>query len=230
MDHMPAAGRSGGVVSLWDPNIFKVQDSIKHPNFLLSVGVMKGSNKAVNVINVYTPQNVTQKKSLWDVIGGLLGSMSGRWVILGDFNAVRCLEEMMNSKFNKKCASNFNNFIIYNGLREFDMKGMKFTYHNNKGNKHSKIDWVLVCLEVFSEWPVACLRALPRVHSDHRPLVLSCSNKNFGSNPFKFFNSWLDRKDFNEVIKKATDNFHGIEDSDVRLMEKFKRIRDDIKV
>ncbi|KAJ0754426.1 putative endonuclease/exonuclease/phosphatase [Helianthus annuus] len=143
------------------------------------MGVLKGSNKAINVINVYAPQNVSQQKSLWDDIGGLLGHISGWWVILGDFNAICCVEDRLNSKFNKSCGYNFNNFINDNGLREFEMKGKKFTFHNNNnGNKHSNIDRVLVCQDFFfSEWPVACLKTLLRVHSDHCPLVLICSNK-----------------------------------------------------
>ncbi|KAJ0859518.1 putative endonuclease/exonuclease/phosphatase [Helianthus annuus] len=229
MDHVPANGRSGGIVSMWDPSVFKVHDSIKHSNFLLTMGVLKGSNKAVNIINVYAPQKVTQKKALWDDIGGVVGSCSGWWVVLGDFNAVRYFGERRNSFFNKKCASNFNNFIFDNGLREYDMKGGKFTYLNDNGNKQSKIDRVLVCHEFFSEWPTACLRALPRVHSDHCPIVLTCSDKNFGPKPFRFFNSWLERNDFEEVVYKAIENFNGGGEADVVLMQKFKSIREGIK-
>ncbi|XP_021980467.1 uncharacterized protein LOC110876609 [Helianthus annuus] len=145
------------------------------------MGVLKGSNKAINVINVYAPQNVSQKKSLWDDIGGLLGHISGWWVILGDFNAVCCVEDRLNSKFNKTCGYNFNNFINDNGLREFEMKGKKFTFHNNNnGNKHSNTDRVLVY--------------------------------------------------FDEVIKKAKDNFIGVREANVRLTENFKRIREGIKI
>ncbi|XP_035830909.1 uncharacterized protein LOC110866871 [Helianthus annuus] len=117
-----------------------------------------------------------------------------------------------------------------NGLREYEMKGRKFTYLNEIGNKHSKIDRVLVSHEFFSEWPVACLRALPRFLSDHCPLVLTCLDKNFGPKPFRCLNSWLERKDFDEVIQKACDNFVGVGESDVRLMKKLKEIREAIKV
>ncbi|XP_022003302.1 uncharacterized protein LOC110900742 [Helianthus annuus] len=209
MDHVPAVGRSGGVVSMWDPSVYKVHDSIKHPNFLLTRGVLKGSNKELNIINVYAPQKTPQKKSLWDEIGSVLGNYIGMWVILGDFNAVRWKEERRNSIFNKNCASNFNIFINDNGLREYDMKGRKFTFINDNGNKQSKIDRVLVCQDFFSEWPVACLRALPRVHSDHCPIILVCANKNFGPKPFRFFNSWLERKDFDVVINKAIADLGG---------------------
>ncbi|XP_022024614.1 uncharacterized protein LOC110924949 [Helianthus annuus] len=223
------AGRSGGVVSMWDPSIFKVHDSIKHPNFLLTLGTLKGSNKAINIINVYAPQKVP-KRALWeDIGGGLMGSFPGWWVILGDFNAVRSREERKISNFNKKCASLFNNFIFDNRLREYEMKGKKFTYHKDNDNKHSKIDRVLVCNDFFSEWLVACLRAIPKLLSDHCPLVLTCADKNFGPKPFRFFNSWLERKDFDEMVNKAAVRFYGGGEPDVVLMHKLKGTREAIK-
>ncbi|KAJ0936414.1 putative RNA-directed DNA polymerase [Helianthus annuus] len=229
MDHVPAVGRSGGVVSIWDPSVFKVHVSIKHSNFLLTIGELKGSNKKLNIINVYAPQIVTQKKALWDEIGVVMGNHSGRWVILGDFNAVRRRDERKNSIFNKNCASNFNNFIFDNGLREYDMKGRKFTYLYDNGNKLSKIDRVLVCQDFFSDWPMACLRALPRIHSDHCPIVLLCADKNFGPKPFRIFNSWMERKDFDDVVNKATGKVEGGGEPDVMIMKKFRAIREDIK-
>ncbi|XP_021980012.1 uncharacterized protein LOC110876144 [Helianthus annuus] len=60
--------------------------------------------------------------------------------------------------------------------------------------------------------------------SDHCPLVLTCSDKNFGPKPFRIFNSWLERKDFEEVVLKAIANFNGVGDPDVRLYQKLKNI------
>ncbi|KAF5784249.1 hypothetical protein HanXRQr2_Chr11g0517321 [Helianthus annuus] len=76
---------------------------------------------------------------------------------------------------------------------------------------------------------MACLRALPRFISDHCPLILICSNKNFSPKPFRVFNSWMDRKDFDKVIRKACNNFIGVGDPDVKLLQKFKKIRGDFK-
>ncbi|XP_022019183.1 uncharacterized protein LOC110919213 [Helianthus annuus] len=225
MDHVPSVGRSGGVVSIWDPSVLKVHDSIKHSNFLLTLGVLKGSNKAINIINVYAPQKVPLEKALWDEIGSVMGNYTGRRVILGDFNTVRWKEERRNSNFNNNCALNFNNFIYDNGLREYDMKGRRFTYLNDNGNKQSNIDRVLVSQDFFSDCPVACLRALPRVHSDHCPIILVCADKNFGPKPFRIFNSWLEIKDFDGVVNKEIVNMGGGGgDADVALMKKFRAI------
>ncbi|KAJ0888367.1 putative Endonuclease/exonuclease/phosphatase superfamily [Helianthus annuus] len=155
-----------------------------------------------------------------------MGSYPGWWVILGDFNAVRFQEERRNTIFNRKCASNFNDFIFDNGLREYDMKGRKFMYLKDNDNKLSKIDRVLVDQELLLKWPGACLRALPRMFSDHCPLVLTCLDKNFGPKPFRFFNSWLERKDFDEVVLKEIANSNGVGDPDVRVSQKLKKIRE----
>ncbi|XP_021995847.1 uncharacterized protein LOC110893032 [Helianthus annuus] len=110
------------------------------------------------------------------------------------------------------------------------MRGRKFTYFNENGNKHNKIDRVLVCHEFLTEWPVACLRAMPRFLSDHCPLILTCSDKNFGPKPFRVFNSWLERKDFDEVGIKTCGNFVGDGEPDVLLMKKLKEIKESIKI
>ncbi|XP_021995891.1 uncharacterized protein LOC110893079 [Helianthus annuus] len=47
--------------------------------------------------------------------------------------------------------------------------------------------------------------------------------------PLRIFNSWLERKDFDEVVNKAFGNSKGGGESDVVLMQKFKAIREVIK-
>ncbi|XP_022004225.1 uncharacterized protein LOC110901743 [Helianthus annuus] len=148
---------------------------------------------------------------------------------MGDFNAVRKRDERRNSIFNNKCASNFNNFISENGLREYDMKGKTFTYLKDNGKKLSKIDRFFVCQEFFSRVAGGMPSALPRFLLDHCPLFLTCSDKKFRPKPFRYFNSLLERKDFDEVVHKAIVNFTGDEEPDKALIQKLKEIRDGIK-
>ncbi|KAF5760313.1 hypothetical protein HanXRQr2_Chr16g0752021 [Helianthus annuus] len=44
---------------------------------------------------------------------------------MGDFNAVHCPEERLNTKFAPSCAYAFNLFIDDNGLLEYPMGGRK---------------------------------------------------------------------------------------------------------
>ncbi|KAJ0798267.1 putative Endonuclease/exonuclease/phosphatase superfamily [Helianthus annuus] len=72
------------------------------------------------------------------------------------------------------------------------MGGSRFTHVTNNGSKFSKIDRVLVSMDFMARWPSAALKALNRELSDHNPIVLSCSQTNFGPTPFKLFNYCMD--------------------------------------
>ncbi|XP_022031553.1 uncharacterized protein LOC110932535 [Helianthus annuus] len=198
-----SVGQSGGLLCIWDDGIFQASAVIKNLNFLYLGGLLKGSNESLNIVNVYAPQSVVAKKALWDEILALSVGVSGKWIILGDFNAVRDPSERKNSKFKVGCAKNFNEFINQAGLLEYEMKGKRFTCIREHGKKLSKTDRILVCPEFFNKWPVATLRALSSKFSDHCPLILTISDKNFGPKPFRVFNSWFDQPGFGDLVESA---------------------------
>ncbi|MFS8000275.1 putative Endonuclease/exonuclease/phosphatase superfamily [Helianthus anomalus] len=118
--------------------------------------------------------------------------VQGLWVLMGDFNDVRDVSERMNSEFVASNAEAFNQFILSAGLVEYNMGGGNFTYISDNGRKLSKLDRFLVCLGFREKWPNANVVALAREVSDHRPIILSTVQSDFGHIPFRFFNSWFD--------------------------------------
>lgn len=109
--------------------------------------------------------------------------------MFGDFNAVRHMDERKNSVFDPVCARDFNDFVDEAGLREYDLKGLKYTYLVNRCGdcKMSRIDRVFICENGFNKWSNAYVRALSRELSDHAPLLLSLVDTNFGPKPFRWF-------------------------------------------
>ena len=152
--------------------------------------------------------------------------------MFGDFNAVRCPEDRKNSNFDPVCARDFNEFIDEASLREYNLKGMKYTYMTNRGGecKWSRIDRVLVCSKVFNKWPNACVRALHRDLSDHSPLIMSLVDTNFGLKPFRWFDSWVDRLGCQEFVKSVLVGSHFEGPSDKILSMKLKSLRNRLKV
>ncbi|XP_076956487.1 uncharacterized protein LOC143631690 [Bidens hawaiensis] len=228
MEYVGATGRSGSLLCMWDSSVFKMSDSIKDRNFLLLKGSIVGCGDPLCILNVYAPQGTIEKKGLWNRISDLKDKHSGLWFLLGDFNIVRNENERRNSSFNPVRARDFNSFIFENNLVEYAMKGGKYTF--SVGKKLSKIDRFLVCPGVMNLWPEACLRVLPRFLSDHRPLILIMKESNFGPRPFRFFNSWLDRKDFEETVRVACGKWQSCGPADLALVNKFKMLRNVIKV
>ncbi|XP_035832700.1 uncharacterized protein LOC118481646 [Helianthus annuus] len=225
-----SSGLSGGLVSVWDKNLFDFSDSIKERNFIITRGKIKGTGQHINIANIYAPQDVQAKKVLWDRLLDVIEGSTGLWVLLGDFNAVRTPEERLNTRFIPSCAGNFNFFFIFSArLLEYDMKNMKFTRWADKGRKGSKIDRVLVCPNFFGLWPNACLRALPRHLSDHSPIILVTKESNFRPKPFRVFNSLIGRPGFEKTVRDAASSFAGDGPADLFLLKKIEFIRSRIK-
>ncbi|XP_022024224.1 uncharacterized protein LOC110924531 [Helianthus annuus] len=193
------------------------------------MGELCNGGGEISVVNIYAPHDQNQKKQLWVDLLALMRSSSGSWIFLGDFNCVREPNERKNSGFNKQEADDFNSFINEGGLVEYSMLGCAFTYVTDDGLKFSKIDRVLVYHSFLSLWPSAKLLGLSRYKSDHRPLLLLCSDVFFGKPPFRFFNSWRKENGLAEIVKKAYDEVTHIYPLDKLLAARLKAIKAAIK-
>ncbi|KAK9048814.1 hypothetical protein SSX86_032219 [Deinandra increscens subsp. villosa] len=220
-------GRSGGLLSIWNPSVFRLEKVIKNPNFLFTGGSLPGDHGRLNIINVYAPQGTRARKLLWDKLIDLMDNENGLWMVVGDFNDVRCPEDRLHSSFNQSSADAFNRFISHAGLCEYQMGGSKFTYSYGNGKNFSKLDRVLVCADYFHKWPGARLTALPRLWSDHCPLILKSNLLDFGPTPFKFFSSWLKDVELVSKIKlELCKRNEGSYPPDVHLRNKLRRVKE----
>lgn len=130
---VPSIGKSGGLMSIWDPSCFQLVNSAKDMNFLLTLGRVKGCNQNINAINVYALQDRYKKEELWDKLESLKASFQGVWIFPGDLNSVREASERFNSTFCASSVDKFNNFINQAGLMECNMGGGRYTYMSSDG-------------------------------------------------------------------------------------------------
>ncbi|XP_022008026.1 uncharacterized protein LOC110907340 [Helianthus annuus] len=137
-----STGKSGGLISIWNPKKFCKVSLVCDRNFLITSGTLVEDGLVINMVNIYAPQKVGEKRQLWDRLKVLMQGTLGMWIILGDVNTVRWKDERRNSKFNSVMAKNFNMFIDDVSLQEYKMSGNKFTFLAGSGDavKLSKID------------------------------------------------------------------------------------------
>lgn len=218
-----ATGRSGGLLSLWDPRRFTLVSVEKHRYYLCTRGVLKETGKSITLINVYSPQKLVDKRLLWTELERIIVQDQEYWIVGGDFNCVRDRMERRKSKFIASVTNEFNDFIDKVGLHEFMLRGRKFTYVS--GNKCSRIDRILVSWSVINDWPNAEYRALAREKSDHSPLILKVEVRNYGAKPFRLYNSWLLHSDLEDLVDRTVKDFSGYGPPDIVLMNKFKLLR-----
>ncbi|GKE57647.1 hypothetical protein Tco_1496832 [Tanacetum coccineum] len=67
----------------------------------------------------------------------------------------------------------------------------------------SKLDRFLISDGVLDDNNDLKALVLDRLWSDHNPILLHSLKTDYGTIPFKFFSSWLQRKGIDEVIKNA---------------------------
>ena len=61
-----ARGLSGGILAIWDPNIFSRKRVIVDTHFVAVEAVWIPRNINVTIITVYAPQDLASKRRLWD--------------------------------------------------------------------------------------------------------------------------------------------------------------------
>ncbi|GKE43570.1 cytochrome P450, partial [Tanacetum coccineum] len=198
-------GKSGGILAVWDTTYFTLIDSLKGEGYLALLGSWYNIEFPCLIVVVYAPHDLREKKVLWNNLTRVIENHNNFSILLGDFNEVRYETERLGTTFNRRSASVFNEFIHSSGLHDLPMRGKRFTRMNSFGNKHSKIYRFLVSNHVVMLWPNTNVLALPREFLDHTPtpVLLKHSAPDFGPTPFKLFNSWLEHRDFPELVKSS---------------------------
>nr|GEX63821.1 RNA-directed DNA polymerase, eukaryota [Tanacetum cinerariifolium] len=109
----PSLGNSGGILCVWDPNLFYKENSTVSDYFIAIMGN-------------WLPNN----KNIWN----------GEVLLMRDFNEVRLKEERYGSIFNSRGAATFNSFIVDSGLVEVPSGGFSFTWSHRASASNPKKD------------------------------------------------------------------------------------------
>ncbi|GJT89350.1 RNA-directed DNA polymerase, eukaryota, reverse transcriptase zinc-binding domain protein [Tanacetum coccineum] len=202
-----ARGRFGGLVTIWDPNVFSKSQIWCSDNFIIVEGKWLNATKNYYLINVYDPQQQPDKANLWESLRIFIQQHDGHFILFGDLNEVRCEDERFGSSFSSSDAMIFNSFIQDVGLIDLSMGGKMYTWMNKIGSKLSKLDRFLVLDGVLTDHPHLQATVLDKLWSDHNPILLHCKFFDFGPTPFKLFHSWFDRNGFDDVVKEAWNSY-----------------------
>jgi hypothetical protein len=123
--------------------------------------------------------------------------ISGPWLITGDFNLVRSVEDKNNGIVSSHLMSIFNAALHSLGVDELPLSGCKFTWTNGQPNPiMSRIDRAFVNNALSLAFPSTSLTPLPRPTSDHTLIISSLSTTIPKSPIFRVENSWLQNKKF----------------------------------
>jgi hypothetical protein len=123
---------------------------------------------------------------------GLLPSISGPWLLCGDFNLIRYPNEKNNNRFNRVLADAFNSLIHSLALFELPLTDRQFTWTNRRSPPTlMRLDRAFLNVAWDATFPDSSLASRPRLTSDHFPLLITASTAIPASHRFHFENAWL---------------------------------------
>ncbi|GJR09739.1 RNA-directed DNA polymerase, eukaryota [Tanacetum coccineum] len=226
----PSVGNSGGILCVWDSNMFHKENSSVSDYFVAIMGKWRPNNKNLLIISVYAPQDLAEKKMLWQYLNILIDRWNGDVIVMGDFNEVRHKDERYGSIFNARGADAFNSFISAGGLVEVPSGGYSFTWSHNSASKMSKLDRFLVSDNLQRTCPNLSSLTLDRFLSDHRPILLRELNIDYGPTPFRFFHNWFELEGFDAFVADTWQNITITESNAmIKLAKKLKMLKGHIR-
>ncbi|GJV03364.1 RNA-directed DNA polymerase, eukaryota [Tanacetum coccineum] len=228
--YSPSVGLSGGILCVWNPNVFAKESVTVSDSFVAVRGTWISSSLKLMFVSVYAPQDISERKSLWDYIKHMINLWDGECIILGDFNEVRSENERFGTIFNDIGAKAFNHFISSSCLIDLPLEGYSFTWALKSGSKMSKLDRFLISEGLISIFPSLAAICLDRRLSDHRPILLRESSVDYGPTPFRVFHSWFTKDGFDNLIADTWNNLSIMETNKISLLrKKFQALKAIIK-
>ncbi|GKV22565.1 hypothetical protein SLEP1_g32427 [Rubroshorea leprosula] len=194
-------GNLGGLLSIWNKSNFVKERVIEGNGFIGISGEWGKQRLKCNLVNVYAPCDRQRKAMLWEEMGKLVLEEGGRWLLAGDFNAVRNGAERKGRLGGTQDMGDFNQFVEGCGLIDVRLRNRKFTWYRPDGSSMSKLDRFLLSTEMSlldKDWfQVGVQRSI----SDHCALILTSRNIDWGPKPFRVLDAWQQHPDFKDIVE-----------------------------
>ncbi|CAL1356334.1 unnamed protein product [Linum trigynum] len=203
-----ARGFAGGIWVLWNSwelglHVEVTTDQILHMSFKLPTGDV-GFLSAV-----YGSPAMATRRSLWEDIRRLNMQIDTPWILLGDFNALLSPEDKHGgAKFNASSSREFRRCVEDCALIDAPFTGPRFTW-KGANQLQERLDRAIYNPQWLQKYPETVTWHLPRVKSDHRPLLVAMAGRKTRKNkgkPFRFLAPWLLHEDFSRVLQEGWSN------------------------
>ena len=127
------------------------------------------------------------------------------WLVVGDLNEVISQNDKMGGRpICRSIMDLYGSTMDACNLIDMGFNGPKFTWSNKRKRNpiFQRIDRGWANLDWLTMFPNASLWHLPRITSDHCPLLIRTDNRpsSSGLKPFRFEPMWLTHENFFEVV------------------------------
>lgn len=197
-----ATGFSGGIWVLWQ-DVVEVRVLECHSQFVDTLITFQ--DQALRVTMVYAAPSRARRSCLWPELSRIRQSFSGPGIIGGDMNCIAAACEAFGGAVPSISHFELGTWREANELQDIKMVGARFTWA--RGNIRRRLDRIMGNAKWFDAFPTSTVVALPRIQSDHNPLMTTIGNPlhSFRQNPkiFRFSLTWQRYERFRTIIKDA---------------------------
>jgi hypothetical protein len=187
------------------------------------------SLETFKLVNVYGPCSGIARENFVAWLFHLDIKDEDLWLILGDFNFYRFVENRNMQGANLSDIATFNEIVSYLGIIELPIKGRSFTWSNMQSDPLLvQLDWFFTSAAWTLKFPNTLIKPLARPTSDHIPCVVSIGTSIPKAKVFRFENYWIRLPGFLDKVRTIWEiDCPG--DSAKKLSAKFKLLRKGLK-
>uniref|UniRef100_A0A7N0V2P2 Endonuclease/exonuclease/phosphatase domain-containing protein n=1 Tax=Kalanchoe fedtschenkoi TaxID=63787 RepID=A0A7N0V2P2_KALFE len=165
------------------------------------------SGKKIFLSFIYAACSKHARRRIWDVLLSHNSFIKDPWLVGGDFNVISSWNEKRGGRhLDDGSMLEFNSFIIQSGLIDLSSADPGLSWSNNQqGSRriYKKLDRIFMNSEALLQMPRIKTSYLPRVQSDHMPILISLEQSGPIKSSFKFQRMWTDHEDFLGIVKKS---------------------------
>ncbi|XP_042051495.1 uncharacterized protein LOC121796780 [Salvia splendens] len=166
---------------------------------------LEACSQPVAVTAIYAKCTRAERYPLWDKLRDLADNLETRPCIIGgDFNTILNPRDRSGSESNRKADTlAFAEAIEDCRLVDVGFDGAPFTWAMN--NLFERLDRVFINEQWMSVFEATRITNLPRVTSDHGPILVRCKTEVTGEKGrnFRFQNMWLRHEGFRVVVESS---------------------------
>jgi len=227
---MVADGSKGGILLMWDSRVWK-GSKVEEGNFSITYKFEALQDSFCwTFTGVYAPHTRKEKLECWEEMAAMKGLSEGPWVTGGDFNTVRHMLERRGCSRTTNIMADFSKWIEDLELHDPILIGGKYTWVRGLNHQsNARLDRFLYSTEWEESFKNIRQRIMPRVTSDHNPILLECGDWEKRNSYFKFENWWLKVEGFNELVQEWWNGFTVVGCPDYKLCTKLKLLKQKLK-
>ncbi|XP_061998932.1 uncharacterized protein LOC133716229 [Rosa rugosa] len=230
-----ANGFSGGIWLFWSSNQVKL-DIIDMNCQSITAKISQPNGTAWMLTALYASPTNSVRSNLWKYLERLAFTHHLPWIFMGDFNELySCVDKNFGTISGR--IGGLKHWVDSNFLIDMGFLGSCDTWSNNRIKE--RLDRAFCTCDWRTHFPEAFIRHLPKMKSDHCPILLQLHSNNYVNRrvtPFRFQAMWLTHCDFStfvadswksysgDFVKKTTDLSHDLQQWNINIFGNiFKR-------